>query len=60
MKKEIGAREWDPKGVRMSQSLCMGLCRRRPNVLIYPQQIWFSEVMLDDVNPIVEVVGNLL
>jgi len=60
LKREVRARKWDPKDVRVSQSLCMGLCRRGPNVLIYPQQIWFSEVTLNDVNPIVEVVENLL
>ncbi len=30
--------------VRVSSSGCLGLCARGPNVMLYPQSIWFSGV----------------
>ena len=34
--------------VRVSSTGCMGLCARGPNVMLYPQAIWFSGVALAD------------
>jgi len=42
--------------VRISSSGCMGLCARGPNVMIYPQKIWLSEVTPDDVDEIVSMI----
>jgi len=59
LKKEIGRRGW-VKQVRVSSSGCMGLCKKGPNVMIYPQKIWFSEVSVDDTGEIISRVGEIL
>jgi (2Fe-2S) ferredoxin len=38
----------------------LGLCATGPNVMIYPQQIWFSEVFPDDVNNIISVIARIM
>jgi (2Fe-2S) ferredoxin len=52
-------RGWKPK-VRVSQSGCLGVCANGPNVMIYPQKVWFSEVGLDDVEKIAAAVDGIL
>ena len=52
-------RGWKPR-VRVSQSGCLGLCTSGPNVLIYPQKVWFSEVGLEDVDKIAAAVDGIL
>ena len=59
LKEEVGNRGWK-KQVRVSQSGCMGLCGKGPNVMIYPQKIWFSEVSIDDVGQIVSQIEAIL
>lgn len=50
-----------PKGeVRVSQTLCLGLCSEGPNVMIYPQNIVFSGVTVDDVPAITARVGEIM
>ena len=50
-----------PEGsVRVSQSLCMGLCSEGPNLMIYPQGIWYAGVRIEDIDTIVEKVKTLL
>jgi len=49
-----------PGSVRVSQSLCLGLCNEGPNVLIYPQGIWHSGVRVEDIDAIVAEVEGLL
>jgi len=46
--------------VRVSQSLCMGLCNQGPNLMIYPQGIWHSGVRKEDIDEIVAEVIKLL
>jgi (2Fe-2S) ferredoxin len=59
LKAEVAEREW--KGlVRVSQSGCLGLCEDGPNVLIYPQKIWFSEVRSDDIGEVIGAVEKIL
>lgn len=58
--KQIAAdRGWKPR-VRVSQSGCLGLCAKGPNVMIYPQKVWFSEVGLEDVENIATTVDEIL
>ncbi|MBW1799673.1 MAG: (2Fe-2S) ferredoxin domain-containing protein [Deltaproteobacteria bacterium] len=59
LKKEVGKRGWKSR-VRVSKSWCMGLCNKGPNVMIYPQGIWFSEVSVDDLDPILIKVGEIV
>ncbi|OUX36948.1 MAG: ferredoxin [Kiritimatiellaceae bacterium TMED266] len=58
--KEIAEeRGWKPK-VRVSDSGCLGVCAAGPNVMIYPQQLWFAGVRLEDCDTIAEEVEALL
>ena len=59
LKKEVSDRGWT-KQVRVSQSGCMGLCSKGPNVMLYPQKIWFSEVSTDDIGQILSRVEYIL
>ncbi len=38
--------------VRVSKSGCLGLCADGPNVIVYPQKIWFSNVQKEDISEI--------
>lgn len=59
LKAEVKKR-WPSGVVRVSQSLCQGLCEQGPNVMIYPHGIWFSSATLDDVDTIISEVERLL
>lgn len=59
LKSVVNENGWKEK-VRISTSGCMGLCANGPNVIIYPQKIWFSEVSLDDVEEIVAVIERTI
>ena len=58
-KEAVEKRGWKPR-VRVSQSGCLGLCAKGPNVILYPQGIWFSDCRLEDVDPILDRVAQLL
>jgi (2Fe-2S) ferredoxin len=59
LKEAVARKGWKGK-VRVSQSGCMGLCAVGPNVMIYPQKIWFSKVSTDDADLIISKVASLL
>ena len=59
LKEQVDARGWKGR-VRVSTSGCMGLCAKGPNVMIYPQGLWFSGVTLDDTDQILETVSGFL
>jgi (2Fe-2S) ferredoxin len=59
LKKEAKNRGWTGR-VRVSTSGCLGLCMKGPNVVLYPQKIWFSDVGEADVPTIIERVGELM
>ena len=59
LKKEVNARGWKGK-VRVSQCGCLGLCQKGPNVIIYPQKTWFSEVGLSETPVILSKVESIL
>ncbi len=59
LKDLVHQRGWQGK-VRISTSGCMGLCEKGPNVMIYPQKIWFFEVSPDDVDEIVSTVEHIM
>ncbi|VGO17534.1 Ferredoxin, 2Fe-2S [Pontiella desulfatans] len=59
LKDEVKKRGWKPV-VRVSESSCLGVCDAGPNIMIYPQKIWFSEVTHADVPGILELVGSLV
>lgn len=59
LKAEVADRGWK-KRVRVSQSGCLGACDKGPVVIIYPQDIWFSEVSAVDVGLILSKVEEIL
>ena len=46
--------------VRISTTGCLGLCNTRPNIIIYPQGILFSDVTLDDIESIQNEIKDLI
>ena len=59
LKKAVKERGWKGK-VRISTSGCMGLCAKGANVIMYPQNVWFSEVFPDDVDEIVSTIERVM
>ena len=43
-----------PPSVKDTQCICFGLCRYGPNVIVYPDNVWYKRVTLDDVPRIIE------
>ena len=60
LKDRIAELQLPPGSIRVSQSLCMGLCERGPNLMIYPQGIWHFGVKIEDIDAIVAEVLGLL
>ena len=44
LKEAVAQRPQFQGRVRVSAAGCLGLCARGPNVLLYPQSVWFSGV----------------
>jgi (2Fe-2S) ferredoxin len=59
LKEQVQKRGWKPR-VRVSHTGCMGLCAKGPNVMLYPQAIWFSGVTMGDADKILDKVGEFL
>ena len=59
LKEGVNDKGWKGK-VRVSQSGCLGLCAKGPNVMLHPQKIWFSEVSTDDVDLIMDKIQEAL
>jgi (2Fe-2S) ferredoxin len=59
LKEEVSKRGWKNR-VRVSQSGCLGACEKGPVVIVYPQDIWFSEVSANDVGWILSSVEDIL
>jgi (2Fe-2S) ferredoxin len=55
LKKECNRRGW--KGiVRVNKAGCLDQCHLGPTVVIYPDQIWYGGVKLEDVPKIVDAL----
>lgn len=59
LKQAVADRGWKPR-VRVSSCGCMGLCEQGPNVMLYPQGVWFSGVGAGDADRILAEVERLL
>jgi len=59
LKDAVAAKGWKGR-VRVSSSGCMGLCESGPNVIIYPQKIWFSGVTPADIPKILAALEQIL
>jgi len=52
-KKELHARGLKAK-VRANKSGCLDVCEHGPNIVIYPEGVWYSHVTKEDVVEIIE------
>ncbi len=59
LKEAVNEKGWKEK-VRISTSGCMGLCAQGSNVMIYPQKIWFSEVLPNEVDEIISTIEHIM
>lgn len=59
LKEAVARRGWKPR-VRVSHCGCMGLCEKGPNVILYPQGIWFSAVAATDLDEILAAIEKVL
>ena len=59
IKKATKERGWHGV-VRVSGSGCLGLCDSGPNVIIYPQKIWFAHVVENNIPQIIETIERLI
>lgn len=59
LKTAVAERGWKGR-VRISDSGCLGLCDHGPNVMIYPQKIWFSGVTASDAPAILDQLEALI
>jgi (2Fe-2S) ferredoxin len=59
-KQKLAARGLRSK-VRANQSGCLDQCEHGPNVVVYPDAVWYGCVTLQDVDEIIEshVIGNV-
>lgn len=59
LKDAVAAKGWKGK-VRVSTCGCMGLCESGPNVIIYPQKIWFSGTTPGDLPEILSALEGII
>lgn len=59
LKAMVKARQLRSK-VRVSQSGCMDKCEDGPNIMIFPDNVWFSHVTEADLEPILDAVTRSL
>ncbi len=59
LKAGVRQKGWEGK-VRVSGSLCMGLCAEGPNVILYPQGIWYSGVSTSEVETVLARIAEFL
>jgi len=59
LKEIVDRKGWKGK-VRVSASGCLGLCTTGPNVMIYPQKVWFAGVSPDDADEIVSAIEGMV
>ncbi len=59
LKAMVKARQLRSK-VRVSQSGCMDKCEDGPNIMVFPDNVWFSHVTEADLEPILEAVARSL
>jgi (2Fe-2S) ferredoxin len=45
------------KTIRVSRTHCLGLCSNGPNVLLFPDNLWFKKVDIQSIPAILEKLG---
>ena len=59
LKEYVNVNGWKGR-IRVSTSGCMGLCLQGPNVMIYPQKIWFKGVSPEDLKDIESAITRIV
>ncbi len=59
LKDEVKDRGWKGR-VRVSDSGCQGVCGVGPNIMIYPQGLWLSQVTPSDIPEILKIIEQHL
>ncbi len=59
IKEAVNNKGWKGK-VRVSTAGCLGVCDDGPNVIIYPQGVWFSAVDHADIDELVSVLEGIV
>ncbi len=59
LKSEVKDRGWKGR-VRVSKSGCLGVCDDGPNMMIYPQGVWYKNVIHEDMERILSSVETIL
>jgi (2Fe-2S) ferredoxin len=59
LKDAVAKRGWKSR-VRVSQSGCLGLCEHGPNVLLQPENVWFSGVSSESLSQILNRIEKSL
>ena len=42
--------------IRVSQSGCMHRCEKGPNIMVFPDNLWFSNVQESDLGPLLDKI----
>jgi len=58
--KSRAKQRWPGVPVRISQTGCLGVCEEGPNVMVYPQNLWFRQVTVADVDRILDAVEDFV
>jgi (2Fe-2S) ferredoxin len=40
--------------IRVTQAKCLGQCNKGVNIMVYPENVWYSDVRLEDVPQLAE------
>lgn len=59
LKDAVAAKGWKGK-VRVSSAGCLGLCETGPNVIVYPQKLWFSGAAPDSLPEILAALERIV
>jgi len=43
--------------IRVTRTQCLGVCGQGPNILLFPDNIWFQKVNVTDIPAILEKLG---
>lgn len=50
----------DKLPVRISKTACLGPCEKGPNIMCYPQEVWFQDVREEEADAIEAEVRRIL
>lgn len=42
------------EGIRVNRAGCLGCCKKGPNIVIYPEAVWYSYKTKEDIDEIIE------